>query len=158
MSRAARSEHGGRKIEPRCGAVRVGEDLRTDRHHGLAGNAVGHGQSAPGEAFANAGKNFFVRQKRQPEQFGGRFARDVIGGRTEASRGENDIGAVERGGQSLPDGRSIGHADLSGDGDSAGGQFAREVSEVGVGDEAEQKLRARVDHFGLHQGQRWTSR
>ena len=37
------------------------------------------------------------------------------------------------------------------DGDAAGGEFAGEVGEVGVGDEAEEEFGPGVDDLGLHQ-------
>jgi hypothetical protein len=34
--------------------MRIGQNLRTSRHHGLTGDPISHGKSAPGEALAYA--------------------------------------------------------------------------------------------------------
>ena len=64
MTRAARTENGGREVKAGRGAVRVGQHFGAGGDHGLAGDAAGHGESAAGEAFADGGENFFVGQKR----------------------------------------------------------------------------------------------
>lgn len=160
MARAVSAQHRGGEVKSRRGPLRIGQDCGAGRNHGLARNAVGQGKPAAGKPFADAGENFFIRDERKSEQFGRSFAREVVAGRPEASGGQDKIGALEGGLESLADGRAIGHADLAGDADAARGEFAGQISEVGVGHETEEEFGSRIDHFGLHQPRtsRWLQR
>ena len=126
----------------------------------MARDTIGHGETAAGEPFADTGKNLFIGEQRKFQQLGGSLTREVVGCRPQASSGEDEIRAVECGLEGLADGRAIGYANLSGNGHAAGGEFPGEVTEVGVGDEPEQKFGSRVDYLGLHQPRtsRWLQR
>ena len=126
----------------------------------MARDTIGHGETAAGEPLADPGQNFLVGPQRKSQQLGGSLTRDVVCCRPQPSSREDEIRAVECGLEGLADGRAIGYANLSGNGHAAGGEFPGEVTEVGVGDEPEQKFGSRVDHLGLHQPRtsRWLQR
>ena len=160
MARVVSAQHRRGKIESGRRPVRVGQHLRASRNHSLARDTIGHGETAPGEPLADPGQNFLVGPQRKSQQLGGSLTRDIVGCRPQASSGEDEIRAVECGLEGLADGWAIGYANLPGNSYAAGGEFPGEVTEVGVGDEPEQKFGSRVDHLGLHQPRtsRWLQR
>jgi hypothetical protein len=131
--------------------MRVGQDLRTARHFGLAADIVRHGQPAAGKTPPDRGDDGFVDLQWQTEQIGGRIASDVVRGRAESARGDDKVGTVECLAQRLADGRSIRDADLAADGDTQRGEFTGQPGEVFVLDQTEEEFGSGVDDLGLHQ-------
>ncbi len=140
----------GRQIQPGRGAIGIGQDDGFRGALGLPPIARAHGHVTPGEALFDGGHHRFIVDQCEAQQFGDRFAGEVIGGRAQSAGDQHHIGPAKGLGHRLANGIAIRHGDLALDPQAERKKRLADKLEMGVEDAAEEEFRAGIEDFDAH--------